>query len=534
MAIGDEFWNSLNEDEKAQIASSFGMTGPTPFDYGFEDDFGAEPLPGGFDFSYGGGFNGMGDPGMGAIQPSVDYFTTKGKIDPTSRTEEAGRVNLLQDYGSLSVDNILTGYAGGGAYDVGAFTPTYDYGEPINLKGRRKAESLAESGGWQGFVTDLILEGKSPAEAEAMLYQTIEAPDDETLTDEERLLKQGLAESMKPLMAADTGAPASVQGRSSGRSAATTDPYDTAPIREFTTRVWSDLMDDPEFKHYDEATGLYYDKTPEEAMVKTPQMMAYDKFGIPYPTATYEDPKYMEEFTAMAAGGAGPEERETMYGDWQGQQDARMKQAAAARQSEVASGGAASALEKAFAESQKDQRPMTEWDAILDAARSGGDQQGARDKFNQTYGPNRRGQGPLAPGSQGGGFDFLGQGGEPPMISGPGPYSGINRAGDRALLGDKSLRTPWGFAAARPNRGRPTVKRTKQEDVDKQRGRARTATTNRSRQANQVYRETYNDPRLAAVEALGRAYALAQSGQTPFRDAMQVRNANSRRMLSGG
>jgi hypothetical protein len=282
----------LTAEEIQQLLASY--SGSSFEDY--EDPF---TSGGGFDFSYSGG----GSP----VQPGVAGFTTKGAVDPMSRTEEAGRVNLLQDYGALSVDNILSGYGGGGSYDIDAFTPTYDYGEPLNLKGRRKAEALAGADSWQGVVADLILNGQmNPDEAEAALYKFIETPaDDPGLTPDEQARKQAVIDSMKPLMAPATNKPPSLTDPGTGQSAATTDPYNSDTIRSFTTQVWSDLMEDPEFAYQDPETGAYYDKTPEQAMVKTPQMLAYDKFGIPYPVENYQDPKWLD---AMA--GSTEEERQ--------------------------------------------------------------------------------------------------------------------------------------------------------------------------------------------------------------------------------
>jgi hypothetical protein len=581
MSFNEDFLASLTPAELQQLIGGFN-------DSGYED-YGDYGSPSAFNFSYGGGGS--------SIQPSVDYFTTKGDINLSDRAQEAGRVNLLQDYGALSVDNILSGYAGGGAYDTGAFTPTYDYGEPLNLKGRRKAESLAGAGGWQGFVTDLILNKQmSPAEAEAMLYEFIEAPDDPKLTDQERAQKQAVTDSMKPLMAADTGGPASLSASRGGQSAATTAPYDTEPIRQFTTNVWSDLMEDPEFKYQDPESGLFYDKTPEEAMVKTPQMAAYDKFGIPYPTATYDDPKYMEAFTSMAAGGAGPEQRATEADAWLAQQEQLKRAAAGTRESERTARGATSDLESIWQEYQRDPQafgqptgpsdnpynlPKDSLEAALKAAEidfKNLDQTGApnRDTFLQealgrsTLPPMPRGPLPSAmakdynasreAANAAADIDYEGafkdwqkenedrlldeammRSANARGINTPGqaPFVTSDRAGNVQPFSfgeepaggggwmPRGSWTPRGVATT------PTPRRMSEEDLAKQQARSKAATGKRSQAMNQVFHATYGDPRLAEVEAMGRAYALAQAGQTPFRDAMQARNANARRMLSG-
>jgi hypothetical protein len=547
MSFNDDFLNSLTPSEIQQLLG-----------YGdfADEDYGGDV----YDFGFAPSEYGMG------VQPQVDYFTTKGKVNYGDIAQEAKRVNLLQDYGSLSVDNILSGYAGGGAYDVGAFTPTYDYGEPVNLPGRRKAESLAKTSGWQGFVTDLILnQGLSPAEAEQQLYATISAPDDESLSDTDRAMKEALTESMAPLMTSpslDQQMPGGTKGLVT--KSPTGQPYDADTIRQFTTNVWSDLMEDPDFKYQDPESGLFYDRTPEEALIKTPQMAAFDKFGIPYPTATYEDPKYMDEF-ARSESGMGPEEIAGAGDTWAAKHALQVAQAGKASQAGRESGVRAGELERAFAESQAEQRPMTKWDAVMQAATSGGDQEAAMADFMRRYGeaepstftapnvrlaPNERttfGVGPNerrndvanAEGGLASVFDFGGVGGgeTPPMISDGGPLSGTNRAGDRVLATDPSLRRAqaWDFAAALTGRKAPIpeVRRTTQADVDKQRTRANTSRNRSAQQQNALFRDTYNDPRMAQAAALGRALALVKAGQTPFKDAMAARNTNARLMLSG-
>lgn len=552
---GDDFWASLTPDEQDMIMSSFGMTGPTPMDYGFEDDLGAmDP------FSFGGnlGLSGMGSPG---VQPFVGGYETKGKVDPMSRTEEAGRVNLLQDYGSLSVDNILSGYGGGGSYDVGAFTPTYEWGEPLNLKGRRRAETLARSGGYQGFLADLIFnEELTDAEAEAKLYEVVNAPD-EGLSDADRAKRQALIDSMPPSMRDDgINVPSSRSG--AGAKARTgREQWDTDIIHENAASIWNGLMDDPEFAHFDEASGQYYGKTPEEAMVKTPQMLAYDKFGIPYPTASYEDPKYLDAMTQSLGGPVG-EEADLAAEGYLADQRRLEREVGSARGRAQRSYGATQDLESALGGVK--QRPMTEWDAMAEAFRNDQDQTAARDEFRGRYGGARqptvprgpatipgfvKDQGPVG-GPRGGRSPIpesnivnLLKGGAatPPMVTPPGPLAGIDRFGNRVLSDSPTLARSgaltdafdFGHIFRDEQREAPKMTPLKRGDVEKQKGRA-TADRSKARQAREAQvAATYRDPRLAGVESMVRAYVLANAGQTPFRDAMASRNANARRMLGG-
>jgi len=542
MSQNDNWWGSLTPDEQdALMMQSLGPTGPTLAQYGFENDtggFGAEP----FDFSY----TGAPTSGMG-VQPQVDYFTTKGKVKPGDLAEEAKRVNLLQDYGSLSVDNILSGYAGAGAYDTGAFTPTYEFGEPLNLKGRRKAESLSKTGGWQGFVTDLILNNNlSPAEAEAELYKTINAPDSPDLTDQQRQLKASLSESMKPLIM-----PKNVSGQIPGAGGSvvtqspTKDPYNADVIRQFTTNVWSDLMEDPEFSYQDPKTGLYYGKTPEEAIKKTPQMLAYDKFGIPYPTATYEDQKYLDEFARSESGGLAPDEIEAAGEGWQARQSKLEKAAAGETAKAKKAGTAAASLEDIWGKYQAQPQgyaptpsgpptnPYNLSAPSIEAAKAAAkiDAGGTQDKdlydrmFQEAMTRAARHQGANVPGVAPA-VRTTGAGDIEPFTFGSSP--GLPEQ-QTAIIDAFRGKAP--FATAMHAGQGP--RRATEQDVAAQRQRAQQQTRNASQQQNAVFQETYRDPRLAQIAALGRAYALQRAGQTPFRDAMAARNANARTMLSG-
>lgn len=483
----EDWWNNLSPDEQDQLMGGGGSA---------------------FDFSY------APDETSFGVQPDVSYFTTKGKTKPADLAEEAKRVNLLQDYGSLSVDNILSGYAGGGAYDVGAFTPTYEYGAPLNVPGRRKAEALAKAGGWQGFVSDLILnQGMSPAEAENELYKVISAPDDATLAPADRAKKQSLMESLPPNMSTGPVAPGNRVG---GKPATGRAAYDTKQITDFTSKVWGDLMSDPDVAYQDPKTGLAYSKTPEEALQKTPQMAAYDKFGIPYPTASYEDQKYVDAMTQMESG-LGPDEYQSALDRFGGEQ-ARLGQRATRTSSNLASAQtAADKLQRGYDTAVARQVPATEFSSMLDAFRTGQDQTNARDAFRA----------------------YTRGGGEPPMTPGSAPWSTVNSAGNRVIQrpGEpNAARSMFDFfrKGAFEKQEPTTLEKLTPQLLEKQRGQVDKTKTARKQARHEAYQASERDPRLAQIAAMGRAYAMAQLGQTPYRDAMAARNANARRMLSGG
>jgi hypothetical protein len=604
-----DWWESLSPEEQDELLASLATE---------EDPF---------NFSYGGV-----DPAGEMVQPDVSMFETKGDIDPLSRTEEAGRVNLLQDYGALSVDNILSGYAGGGGYDTDAFTPTYDYGDPLNMSGRRKAEGLAGSGGWQGFVSNLILNGMSPAEAEQELYETVTAPDDETLSEDDRAMKESLVASMPPNMSNEIRIGSGIGG--GGDAANARSAWDTETVNQFTTRVWADLMEDPDYAYQDPTSGQYFAKTPEQAMVKTPQMEKFDAFGLPYPTASYEDQDYIDQMTQLQSG-MEPERLAQAGSDWEAMQKRLNEETATAFEGDRLARGSARDLERAFAEAQADTRPMTEFDAQLEALRKGEDPTRASEQYEKRYGMNtpsfaepnaeldrifngnhlpqrddfleaamaripeqQPGQGwSTSEGSKDreasmeaarvaadldfdkamedyyaeerdrvrkeAGYDpatgkrdtfdfatatFPGDE-KPPMIAAATPWTTIDRNGNRVIFdtkgdnptvtGRKERRETGPFKGVFDFLGEPLndqgrLERLTERQVKNQRGRTQESRRERDRAQRAAYQATFRDPRLAQVEAMGRAWAMAQAGQTPFRDAMSARNTNARRMLGGG
>ena len=455
----------------------------------------------------------------GAMEPELDYgnydlygmqsadipeLTTKGKVDPFDLTQQAKRVNLAQDYGALTLDNILSGMAGPGAYDIDAFTPQYDYGKPLNLPGRKRVESLASRGGYEGFLANSLKEGMSPAEAESTLWRIIETPDDDPeLTDQDRQLKRSILDTMPAPIDTDPIAAAlgnrGQSGEPTGRAM-----YDQKLIRDTAQDLATALFEDPEYAY--EQDGRYYDRTPEEAMIKTPQMEFFDKYGLPYPTARYDDPEYVQQMVTTETG-MSPEDR-AFEADIYDQEMARMNEQVAGTQSRAqgarrAMGG----LQKAF-----DEAPMVRDISIRHGF--GEDQDLVTHKggmFRQAPRVGTNFEGDVVP------YDFGKASNNEDLVTGRGVFDTFAREG------------PF----SRKTRGKldePVTRRGTQKDVDRQSATFRKAALKNQRTSSARNAAQYKDPRLNDVRVGAMMYALAQQGRTPFNDAVALRRQGTRAM----
>ena len=233
-------------------------------------------------------------------------FTSKGNLDPYDLTQQAKRINVAQDYGSLLLDNILSGIAGPGSYDMGAFTPETEYGKEVTLPGRTRLESYAGRGGWEGYLANEIMKGGTPSSALASLQQFLENtdPEDKSLSDQERTAYQSLVNSLPKSQA--TG-----RTPSEKESQGFWGDYDYETLYKTANEYSDAVFNDPGYGYSEtDESGVtrYWDKAPEE--IKTPQMEFFDKYGLPYPTASYEDPKYLQAMLD-AEEGTTQEQRDT-------------------------------------------------------------------------------------------------------------------------------------------------------------------------------------------------------------------------------
>lgn len=230
-------------------------------------------------------------------------FTSKGNLDPYDLTQQAKRINVAQDYGSLLLDNILSGIAGPGSYDINAFTPEVEYGKEVTRPGTARLESFAGKGGWEGFLANEILKGGTPSSAMAALQTFLENtdPNDKSISEDERTAYQSLVNSLPRNR--DEMTP------SQKEAAGFWGDYDYEGLLDTATRYSDEVFKDPAYGYSEEGpdgTMRYWDTAPEE--IKTPQMEFFDKYGLPYPTASYEDPQYLEAMLD-AEEGTTPEQR---------------------------------------------------------------------------------------------------------------------------------------------------------------------------------------------------------------------------------
>ena len=458
----------------------------------------------------------------GGMEPELDYgnydlfemgnvdipeMTAKGKVDPFDLSQQAKRVNLAQDYGALTLDNILSGMAGPGAYDIDAFTPTYEYGEPLNMKGRRTAESLAARGGYDGYLANAIFnEGKNPSEAEAEIWAIVDTPDDDPdRTPEEDALRDSIIKTMPATLEEDPLVAAGLRG-STGKQPTGRARFDQKMVRDTAQNLYTQLMEDPEYAYYDEATGRYYDRTPEEAMVKTPQMEFFEKYGLPYPTANYDDPERVSAFAA-AETGVSPEDRELEALAYDEEQ-ARMKEQVSGLSARTSGARKAlGGLQRAF-----DEAPMVREVSVRHGF--GEDQDVVTHKggmFRQAPRVGTTFEGDIVP------YDFGKASNNEDLVTGRGTFDVFAKEG------------PF----SRKKKGKldePVTRRGTKQDLRRQ-GSAFQKAASKTQQASRARNQAqYNDPRLAEIEAMGRMIALRQSGRTPFNDAVALRRQGTRAM----
>src|SRR4030095_16839125 len=100
--------------------------------------------------AYGGDYGPtMDQPGLdlaGYFPTNLPQLTTKNKVDPFDLSQQQQRWNLGQDVINTYDDPMLAALGGPGAFGPEAFTPTYDYGEPLNMKDRKNDNALINSG----------------------------------------------------------------------------------------------------------------------------------------------------------------------------------------------------------------------------------------------------------------------------------------------------------------------------------------------------------------------------------------------------
>jgi len=234
-------------------------------------------------------------------------INSKGVVQPSGTEQVQKQTNLFQDQLSLGTDNMLAAIAG--QFAPTAFEPTYKpQGNPVQATGLRQLQSLANTGGWEGFMAAQMLPleygggGMSPGQAKGALMAALKVPDDadqEALNQREELrasltpryettpLKPGETPPTKDLMT-DQGI---------------VNSFDFSDVDNVSRQWQSDLAKDPVIGYTDPQTGLSYAGALAE---KTPTMEWFDKYGLPYANKRYDDPdeiRRMQDAVAPVAPG---------------------------------------------------------------------------------------------------------------------------------------------------------------------------------------------------------------------------------------
>jgi hypothetical protein len=286
---------------------------------------GGQQAPGAFGGNYGVSMDQAGLDQAGYSRVDIPTLNAKGNVEPFELSQAQARLNLGQDQTSSLDDLMFAALGGPGAFGPDAFTPQYDFGTPVNMKGQRKAQSYVDRGGYQGYIAHAIMvEGKNPEEAarEALALAANTKEDDPSLSPEKRKLLISLKQTL-PSAQISGSATNAVGPPVEGGTATSKLPkgregeavYDTQRVLNFANSLFDDISSDPTFVYQDPETGNYYDKTPEQAMIKTDAMKAFDKAGLPYGNASYTDQDYINR-AIQASTGRGAEDQQSAEQDW--------------------------------------------------------------------------------------------------------------------------------------------------------------------------------------------------------------------------
>ena len=291
----------MTPQEQQWVMAEHGLPYTPPTD-AFETEFGVEDE--------------FADYPLAAVGLMPEY-TSKGNLDPRDLSQTNKAIDTSKDYAGMLVDNVLSMLSGGGSYDSSAFTPTKEYGNEVVLKGQNRLSDLAERGGWEGYVASKMLyEDMTASQAMAALEDFVSSvpEDDPDQPPEVRALRQSL-----PKARAQTGAAAIAAGLApEGGEKGFWDTYDYDRVFNTATELQNAVYEDPAFGYseVDPNTGQtrYYETAPEE--IPTAQMEWYDKYGLPYPTASYTDPKYLQDILNREEGST-PQQRESELAGWE-------------------------------------------------------------------------------------------------------------------------------------------------------------------------------------------------------------------------
>ena len=179
-------------------------------------------------------------------------------------------------------DNVLAAIAG--QFSPTAFTPTLrPQGNPVTQGGLRQLQSLANTGGWEGFMAQQMLPteygggGMSASQAKGALIKAIRAPDtaDQTALD----LREELRGSLTPRYETSARPGDTPVNKDLSTAQGIANAYDLTDLDAVARQWQSDLAKDPIAAYTDPQTGLSYAGV---TSANTPTMDWFDKYGLPY------------------------------------------------------------------------------------------------------------------------------------------------------------------------------------------------------------------------------------------------------------
>jgi hypothetical protein len=228
----------------------------------------------------------------------------KGNVEPYDLDVAAKTTNVLQDRNSYMIDNAAAMQAGPGAYSATAFDPIMTpIGQPLQQTGQRMLQQYAGSGGsdWMSYMAEKMLQGISPAAAQAQLAALVSAPETAGATDAQRQQRAALIASLPGRQVRDPKDP-------TGETYAFLPPdpndikntADFGKILNWGDEIYQKMATDPQAGYQDPLTGQQY--VGAKAEDSTAAKWYHDR-GLALPTDTYTDPEYLDRIAPADIGG---------------------------------------------------------------------------------------------------------------------------------------------------------------------------------------------------------------------------------------
>jgi len=284
---------------------------------------------------------------LGGIPLSTN---SKGTANPYNVETQQKRLNFEQDLtGSAGLgNNVLSWMTGGQASDPSAWKPIRQgTGSPLQFGGQATVDTYANSGGddWQTYLAMRIASGDTPAMAMTKLKKMVQGTDE-----------TGGVSPASPEFLASLPASADFGDQLPGTTApdVKTDRgfatlYDYKALQGFADDLFKGVAKDRALQGtawQDPKTKQWYTGYEDKP---TEQMQAADKLGLAYPTASYDDPTTIDQYT-QSMFGYEPGQAQAMDTDRASRIDALKNTSYGAQDKVKAAGANQDALVKAWNE----------------------------------------------------------------------------------------------------------------------------------------------------------------------------------------